>query len=81
MAEQVQSCGRRNGRGQCPGRAGQGAVEAVTERQDIKVILTGKQEVIEKELAKYSGYPKEQIEVVNASEVIETAEPSCFCNP
>ena len=54
------------------------AVEAVTERQDIKVILTGKQEVIDKELAKYSGYPKNQIQVVNASQVIETAEPPVF---
>ena len=53
-------------------------MEAVTERQDIKVILTGKQEVIDKELAKYSGYPKNQIQVVNASQVIETAEPPVF---
>ena len=42
-----------------------GAVNAVTERKDIVVILTGQQEVIEKELAKYS-YPKDQIEIVDA---------------
>lgn len=54
------------------------AVEAVKERQDIKVILTGIKEVIEGELAKYSGYPKERIEIVHASEVIETAEPPVF---
>ena len=36
--------------------------------------LTGRQDVIEKELAQYT-YNKEQIEVVNATEVIETAEP------
>lgn len=51
------------------------AVEAVTERDDIVVILTGKQEVIESELSKFQNYPKERIQVVNATEVIETAEP------
>lgn len=52
-----------------------GAVEAVKERKDIKVILTGDQAVIEKELKKYPDCPKNQIEVVHTSEVIETAEP------
>ena len=50
------------------------AVEAVKERSDIHVILTGLKDIIEKELAKYADYPKERIEVVHASEVIETAE-------
>ena len=51
-----------------------GAVEAVQKRKDIKVLLTGKEDVIRKELSAYT-YPKEQIEIVNATEVIETAEP------
>ena len=51
-----------------------GAVEAVNESGKIKVYLVGKQDVLEKELAGYT-YPKEQIEVVHASEIIETAEP------
>ena len=34
--------------------------------------------MIEGELAKYSGYPTEQIQIVPASEVIETAEPPVF---
>ena len=51
------------------------AVEAVKERSNIKVILTGREEVIKKELAGYSDYPKERIEIVNTTEVIETAEP------
>ena len=55
-----------------------GAVEAVRERKDIQVVLVGKQELIEEELKKYPDYPKEQIEIVNASEVIETAEPPVF---
>ena len=50
------------------------AVDAVAGRKDIKVILVGRQEVVEAELAKYD-YPKQQIEIVHADEVIETAEP------
>ena len=78
MAEQVRVVVDAMGGDNAPVEPVKAAVEAVTERQEIKVILTGKQEVIEKELAKYSGYPKEQIEVVNAFEVIETAEPPVF---
>ena len=51
-----------------------GAVEAVCESKKVKVYLVGQQDVLEKELAGYT-YPKEQIEVVHASEIIETAEP------
>jgi len=51
-----------------------GAVEAVCERDDIVVCLTGREEEIKKELEKYT-YNKEQIEIVNATEVIETGEP------
>ncbi|MDO5336775.1 MAG: phosphate acyltransferase PlsX [Eubacteriales bacterium] len=51
------------------------AVEAVKERKDILVFLTGQRPVIEKELARYEGYSKKRIQIVEASEVIETAEP------
>lgn len=51
-----------------------GAVDAVKEDSKIKVYLTGVKEKIEKELAGYT-YNKEQIEVVNATEIIDTAEP------
>lgn len=51
-----------------------GAIEAIQKRDDILVILTGKEEVINAELAGYT-YNKEQIQVVNTTEVIETAEP------
>ena len=78
MAEQVRVVVDAMGGDNAPVEPVKAAVEAVTERQDIKVILTGKQDVIERELAKYSGYPKEQIQIVNASEVIETAEPPVF---
>lgn len=51
-----------------------GAIEAVAKERHIKVFLIGKEEIIQKELGKYT-YPKEQVEIVNATEVIETAEP------
>ena len=78
MAEQVRVVVDAMGGDNAPAEPVKAAVEAVTERQDIKVILTGKQDVIEGELAKYSGYPTEQIRIVPASEVIETAEPPVF---
>ncbi len=51
-----------------------GAVEAVNHDASIKVLLVGKKDAVDKELAAYT-YSKEQIEVVDATEVIETAEP------
>lgn len=57
-----------------PGEIVKGAVDAVCLRKDIKVLLVGREEVVNKELAQYT-YNKEQIEVIHASEVIETAEP------
>lgn len=56
-----------------PGEIIKGALDAVNTRSDIQVLLVGQQEVIAEELAKYT-YPKEQVEIVNADEIIETAE-------
>lgn len=57
-----------------PGEIVKGTVEAVQTRKDIKVLLVGQEDVVNKELEKYT-YEKEQIEVVHAEDVIETAEP------
>ena len=51
-----------------------GAIDAIAKEPLMKVFLVGREDVIQKELANYQ-YNKEQIEVVNATEVIETAEP------
>ena len=51
-----------------------GVADAVSLREDIKVFLVGKEELIKEKLKAYS-YREEQIEGVNATEVIETAEP------
>lgn len=57
-----------------PAEMVRGAVDAVRKEPDMKVFLVGREETIEKELAKYQ-FNKAQIEVIRASEVIETAEP------
>ncbi len=57
-----------------PAEIVKGAVDAVTLRQDIKVYLIGRQEIVDKELKALS-YQGTQIEIVDAPEVIETAEP------
>lgn len=51
-----------------------GAMEAVALREDIQVLLVGKEELIREKLKGYS-YREQQVEIVNATEVIETAEP------
>ncbi len=51
-----------------------GAVDAVKECGSLKVFLVGKQEEVNAELSKYE-YDKERIEVVDATEIIEMAEP------
>ncbi len=51
-----------------------GVVDAVQANDHVKVYLTGQEELVRKELEKYT-YPADRIEVVNATEVIETAEP------
>lgn len=57
-----------------PAEIVKGAVDAAAKRSDILVLLVGKKDVIEEELKKYT-YPKAQITVIHASEVIETEEP------
>ncbi len=57
-----------------PGAIVQGAVDAVNTNNNVKVMLVGIEDVVRQELSKYD-YNEAQIEVVNATEVIETAEP------
>ena len=57
-----------------PGEIVKGAIEAVKESSTLKVFLIGKEELVKNELSKYE-YDPERVEVVNATEVIEMAEP------
>lgn len=50
-----------------------GAVDAVKDQDNVRVFLTGRKDVIEAELAGYD-YPRDRIEIVEASEVIEMGE-------
>lgn len=57
-----------------PAEIVKGTVDAVASREDIKVYLVGQTDAVQEELNKYP-YPKERIEIVEAPEVIEMAEP------
>lgn len=57
-----------------PGEIVRGAVAAVSKEKSVHVFLVGREDAIRTELTKYE-YNKERITVVNASEVIEMAEP------
>lgn len=50
-----------------------GAVMAINKHSDIKLVLTGKQDVLQEELSKYK-FDNKQITILNASEVIENNE-------
>ncbi|ROR22367.1 phosphate:acyl-[acyl carrier protein] acyltransferase [Mobilisporobacter senegalensis] len=56
-----------------PGQIIKGAVEAVNDRKDIKVFLVGKEDIINAELKQYD-FNANQIEVINANEVISNDE-------
>lgn len=51
-----------------------GAVDAVQSESGLQVFLIGREDIVNSELEKYH-YDKERIQVINATEVIETAEP------
>lgn len=51
-----------------------GAVEAVNANKEIQVLLVGQEQLVTGELSKHT-FDKSRIQVVNASEVIETEEP------
>ena len=51
-----------------------GAVEAAKADSRVQIALVGQPEKVKAELDRYE-YPKDQITVVPASEVIETGEP------
>ncbi|MCD8300259.1 MAG: phosphate acyltransferase PlsX [Clostridiales bacterium] len=74
MSELVRVAVDAMGGDNAPGEIIKGAIEAVCESKEVCVILTGRQEAMDAELAKYT-YDKERVETVDCPEVIETAEP------
>ena len=75
MAEPVRIVIDAMGGDNAPGEQVRAAAEAVAERKDITVYLTGRQDVLEAELKKYVPVSKDRLIIVPAQEVIETAEP------
>ena len=73
MAEYVKVAVDAMGGDNAPYEIVKGGIEAVNENSHVKVFFTGPEELINSELAKYT-YHKEQVEVVNATEVIGMAE-------
>ena len=51
-----------------------GAIDAIAENKEVKVYLVGQEALVKDELSKYT-YNSEQIEIVDATEVIEMSEP------
>lgn len=57
-----------------PGEIVAGAVMAANQKKEIKVLLVGRKEAVSNELKKHT-YNTDQIEIINAEEMIETEEP------
>ncbi|MCR4598504.1 MAG: phosphate acyltransferase PlsX [Acetatifactor sp.] len=74
MAEMVNVAVDAMGGDNAPAEIVKGAVDATNEDKRIKVFLVGKEAEVNAELSKLT-YDPAQVEVVNATEVIETAEP------
>lgn len=74
MAELVKVALDAMGGDNAPAEIVKGAVEALNECDKLKVYAVGNEEVIRKELARYT-YDQDRLEIVHTSEVIETAEP------
>ena len=74
MAEYIKVALDAMGGDNAPGEIVKGGVDAINQSDKVKVFFVGQEDVIKEELAKYT-YNSEQAEIVNAMEVIETAEP------
>ncbi len=74
MAELVKIAVDAMGGDEAPGVIVQAVVEALKASDKIKVYLVGREDAVRSELLKCE-YPQERLEVVNATEVIEMAEP------
>ena len=74
MAERINVAVDAMGGDNAPQEVVKGAVEAVCEDKRLKVFLVGQEPAVSEELKKYT-YDAERLEIVHASEVIDTGEP------
>lgn len=75
LAEHVRVAVDAMGGDNAPQEIVKGAMQAVHDSDDIDIILVGIEDRIKEELAKYNGYPEDRVSIVNATEIIEMAEP------
>lgn len=73
MGEMVKVALDAMGGDNAPAEIVKGAVEAINEKDNIYVILLGKEDAVKAELAKYT-YDESRIEIVHTEDVIEMAE-------
>ena len=57
-----------------PEKIVQGAIDSLALRENIHIVLVGKEDAVNAELSKYQ-FDRSRVSVVNATEVIETGEP------
>ncbi len=74
MSQQIKVAVDAMGGDNAPGIIVKGVTDALREREDLAVILTGRKEEIEAALKGYS-YPKDRLSIQDAREVIEMSEP------
>lgn len=74
MSEYVKVALDAMGGDNAPGEIVKGAVLALEQKKELYIYLVGKEQDVKQELSKYT-YDSARLEVVNATEVIETAEP------
>ena len=74
MSGMTKVCVDAMGGDNAPGEIVRGAVDVLNRNDNIFVILVGRTEAIEQELLKYDSFPKDRMQLVDATEVIETAE-------
>ncbi|MBR6147242.1 MAG: phosphate acyltransferase PlsX [Lachnospiraceae bacterium] len=74
MAEYVKVALDAMGGDNAPHEIVKGAIDALSQRDNLYVYVVGRQDAINAELSKYQ-YDRNRLEVVDAPEVIETAEP------
>ena len=75
MSEVVRVAVDAMGGDNAPGEIIKGAVCALKANENLDLTLVGKEELVNEELSKYPDVPKERCRVLNATEIIEMAEP------
>ena len=74
MSEYVNVAVDAMGGDNAPGEIIKGTVDALNAYRQLRVMLVGREEIVKEELAKYT-YPEKRVRIVNATEIIEMAEP------